>query len=49
MPRPRLAGCLLGSHWGLRPALVVCALRTWSAALFVVLSPLRTPRDLPSS
>ncbi|MFY1586057.1 MFS transporter [Micromonospora sp. WMMD734] len=47
VPLGALTGGLLGSHWGLRPALVVCALGTWSAALFVVLSPLRSLRDLP--
>ncbi|WP_328338817.1 MFS transporter [Micromonospora sp. NBC_00421] len=46
VPLGALAGGVLGSQWGLRPALVVCALGTWSAALFVVLSPLRTMRDL---
>ena len=49
VPLGALAGGLLGSQWGLRPALVVCALGTWSAALFVLLSPLRTMRDLPAT
>ncbi|MEV4478604.1 MFS transporter [Micromonospora coxensis] len=47
VPLGALFGGTLGSGWGLRPALVVCALGTWSAALWVVCSPLRTMRDLP--
>ncbi|MGB2572069.1 MFS transporter [Micromonospora citrea] len=49
VPLGALFGGTLGSGWGVRPALVVCALGTWSAALWVVLSPLRRMRDLPSS
>ncbi|MEU5940079.1 MFS transporter [Micromonospora sp. NPDC047548] len=48
VPLGALFGGTLGSQWALRPALVVCALGTWSAALFVVLSPLRRMRDLPA-
>ncbi|MEV0807951.1 MFS transporter [Micromonospora sp. NPDC050200] len=48
VPLGALFGGTLGSQWGLRPALVVCALGTWSAALFVVFSPLRRMRDLPA-
>ncbi|SCG71157.1 MFS transporter [Micromonospora coxensis] len=47
VPLGALFGGTLGSGWGLRPALVVCALGTWSAALWVVCSPLRRMRDLP--
>ncbi|TDB70921.1 hypothetical protein [Micromonospora sp. KC723] len=49
VPLGALPGGALGAGWGMRPALVVTALGTWSAALFVVGSPLRTMRDLPSS
>ncbi|MFJ6197106.1 MFS transporter [Micromonospora sp. NPDC092111] len=49
VPLGALLGGAFGSHWGLRPALLVCALGTWSAALFVLLSPLRTMRDFPST
>ncbi|TDC39118.1 MFS transporter [Micromonospora sp. KC213] len=49
VPLGALFGGALGSTWGMRPALVVTALGTWSAALFVVGSPLRTMRDLPPS
>ncbi|MGC5017711.1 MFS transporter [Micromonospora sp. DT47] len=49
VPLGALFGGTLGSQWGMRPALVVCALGTWSAALFVVLSPLRRMRDLPAT
>ncbi|WP_346535781.1 MFS transporter [Micromonospora sp. DPT] len=47
VPLGALFGGTLGSQWGLRPALVLTALGTWSAALFVVCSPLRRMRDLP--
>ncbi|TDB77556.1 hypothetical protein [Micromonospora sp. KC723] len=47
VPLGALFGGVLGSTWGMRPALVVTALGTWSAALFVVGSPLRTMRALP--
>ncbi|MFF5171020.1 MFS transporter [Micromonospora sp. NPDC000089] len=48
IPLGALFGGALGSWYGLRPALMVCALGTWSAALFVVASPLRRMRDLPA-
>ncbi|MFI6759608.1 hypothetical protein ACIBF5_10785 [Micromonospora sp. NPDC050417] len=44
-----LVGGTLGSQLGLRTALWICVLGTWSAALFVVFSPLRTMRDLPAT
>ncbi|MGN9914918.1 MFS transporter [Micromonospora palomenae] len=47
VPLGALFGGTLGSQWGLRPALVVTTLGMWSAALFVVCSPLRRMRDLP--
>ncbi|MEH0846011.1 MFS transporter [Micromonospora sp. CPCC 205711] len=48
VPLGALFGGTLGDQWGMRPALVVCALGTWSASLFVVCSPLRRMRDLPA-
>ncbi|MGR6318012.1 MFS transporter [Micromonospora soli] len=47
IPLGALLGGTLGSHLGLRPALLVCVLGMWSAALFVVCSPLRRMRDFP--
>ncbi|MGI5153271.1 MFS transporter [Plantactinospora sp. CA-294935] len=47
IPLGALFGGVLGSQLGLRPALWVCVLGTWSAALFVVCSPLRGMRDMP--
>ncbi|MEO3925822.1 MFS transporter [Micromonosporaceae bacterium B7E4] len=47
IPLGALFGGVLGSQLGLRPALWVCVLGTWSAALFVVCSPLRRMRDMP--
>ncbi|WP_405747753.1 MFS transporter [Streptomyces sp. NBC_01525] len=41
-----LAGAL-ATRAGLRPTLWICALGMWSAALFVVFSPLRSLRDVP--
>ncbi|MEH0823661.1 MFS transporter [Micromonospora sp. CPCC 205714] len=48
VPLGALFGGTLGSQWGLRPALVLTTLGMWSAALFVVCSPLRRMRDLPT-
>lgn len=48
VPLGALFGGTLGSQWGLRPALVLTTLGMWSAALFVVCSPLRRMRDLPA-
>jgi predicted MFS family arabinose efflux permease len=44
-PLGALLGGTLGSRLGLRTALWICVLGTWSAALFVVFSPLRRMRD----
>ncbi|TSB13085.1 hypothetical protein [Streptomyces benahoarensis] len=47
---PGLGGVLAGAlatRAGLRPTLWICALGMWSAALFVVFSPLRSLRDVP--
>jgi MFS family permease len=48
IPLGALFGGTLGSQLGLRTALWICVLGTWSAALFVVFSPLRKMRDLPA-
>ncbi|MFI7429425.1 MFS transporter [Micromonospora sp. NPDC049836] len=45
IPLGALLGGALASHLGLRTALLVCVLGMWSAALFVVCSPLRRMRD----
>ncbi|MET8908522.1 MFS transporter [Micromonospora sp. NPDC004551] len=45
IPLGALVGGVLGTRLGLRPALLVCVLGMWSAALFVVFSPLRRMRD----
>nr|WP_275587175.1 MFS transporter [Micromonospora terminaliae] len=45
IPLGALLGGALGTRLGLRPALLVCVLGMWSAALFVVFSPLRRMRD----
>ncbi|MER7332341.1 MULTISPECIES: MFS transporter [unclassified Micromonospora] len=49
IPLGALAGGTLASQLGLRPALWICVLGTWSAALFVVCSPLRRMRDMPAT
>jgi predicted MFS family arabinose efflux permease len=49
IPLGALFGGTLGSQLGLRPALWICVLGMWSAALFVVCSPLRRIRDFPAS
>ncbi|MFG1653249.1 MFS transporter [Micromonospora sp. NPDC049275] len=48
IPLGALFGGVLGTQIGLRGALWVCVLGTWSAALFVVFSPLRRMRDMPA-
>lgn len=48
IPIGALFGGALGSGLGLRTTLWICVLGTWSAALFVVFSPLRTMRDMPA-
>ncbi|MEU3712766.1 MFS transporter [Streptomyces catenulae] len=48
IPLGSLFGGALATGAGLRPTLWICALGMWSAALFVVLSPLRTLRDVPA-
>lgn len=47
IPLGALVGGALGTALGLRTALLVCVLGTWSACLFVVFSPLRRMRDTP--
>ncbi|SCG67649.1 Predicted arabinose efflux permease, MFS family [Micromonospora echinaurantiaca] len=49
IPLGALLGGALGSQLGLRPALWICVLGTWSASLFVVCSPLRGMRDVPAA
>jgi MFS family permease len=49
IPLGALTGGTLASQLGLRPALWICVLGTWSAALFVVCSPLRRMRDMPAT
>ncbi|MER6753914.1 MFS transporter [Micromonospora echinofusca] len=49
IPLGALTGGALASQFGLRPALWICVLGTWSAALFVVFSPLRRMRDMPAA
>jgi MFS family permease len=49
IPLGALFGGTLGSQLGLRPALWICVLGMWSAAVFVVCSPLRRMRDFPAS
>ncbi|MFI6263901.1 MFS transporter [Micromonospora sp. NPDC051006] len=46
IPLGALVGGALGTALGLRTALWICVLGTWSACLFVVFSPLRTMRDM---
>ncbi|MBE1488024.1 MFS transporter [Plantactinospora soyae] len=48
IPLGALFGGALGSQLGLRTALWICVLGTWSAALFVLFSPLRKMRDMPA-
>ncbi|MGW2863637.1 hypothetical protein [Streptomyces sp. NPDC001205] len=49
IPLGSLTGGALASALGMRTALWICVLGTWSAALWVFFSPLRTMRDLPES
>ncbi|MER5868730.1 MFS transporter [Streptomyces sp. NPDC002044] len=49
IPLGALTGGLLASLLGLRTALLICVLGTWSAALFVYFSPLRSLRDMPET
>ncbi|QIY59005.1 MFS transporter [Streptomyces sp. RPA4-5] len=49
IPLGALTGGALASALGLRTALWICVLGTWSAALWVFFSPLRKMRDLPES
>ncbi|MGK5739068.1 MFS transporter [Micromonospora sp. URMC 103] len=49
IPLGALLGGSLGTALGLRAALWICVLGTWSSCLFVVCSPLRTLRDTPES
>jgi MFS family permease len=48
IPLGALFGGALASQLGLRTALSICVLGTWSAALFVFFSPLRKMRNLPA-
>lgn len=48
MPIGALFGGALGTALGLRPTLFVCAVGGWAAALFVLFSPLRRMRDVPT-
>jgi MFS family permease len=47
MPLGALFGGVMGSWIGIRPTLLIGALGTWAACLWVVLSPLFHMRDLP--
>jgi predicted MFS family arabinose efflux permease len=47
IPLGSLFGGGLAAGVGLRPTLWICVLGMWSAALFVVFSPLRSMRDVP--
>lgn len=48
LPLGALFGGALGTWIGLRAALTVCVLGTWAASLFVIFSPLRRLRDVPT-
>ncbi|MEU7168248.1 MFS transporter [Streptomyces morookaense] len=48
IPFGSLFGGMLGTAAGLKPTLWVCVLGMWSASLFVVFSPLRRLRDVPT-
>lgn len=45
VPLGALTGGWLGTQFGLRTALLICVVGTWSAALWVFFSPLRRMRD----
>ncbi len=47
LPLGGIVGGALGTWIGLRPTVLVCALGMWSAALWVVFSPLFGMRDVP--
>jgi MFS family permease len=49
LPLGGLIGGALGSVIGIRPTLWVGVVGSWSAALWVLFSPLRTMRDIPES
>ncbi|MFI7605353.1 MFS transporter [Micromonospora sp. NPDC049366] len=49
IPLGALVGGALGTTLGLRPALWICVLGTWSACLFLLFSPLRTMKDMPEA
>ncbi|MFF7231782.1 MFS transporter [Streptomyces sioyaensis] len=49
IPLGALTGGALATRFGLRGALLICVLGMWSAAVFVVFSPLRKMRDLPEA
>ncbi len=48
IPLGAVTGGLVAAWLGLRGAVLVCVVGIWSAALFVVFSPLRSMRDVPS-
>lgn len=48
VPIGALVGGVMGEVLGLRPALLICVIGMWSASLWVLLSPLRTMRDVPA-
>jgi MFS family permease len=49
IPFGALFGGALGTWIGLRPTLWVCSLGLWSASLWLVFSPLRRMRDVPTA
>jgi hypothetical protein len=49
LPLGGVIGGALGSVIGIRPTLWVGVVGSWSAALWVLFSPLRTMRDIPES